>query len=129
MLKRFRELSIREYVKEYERFGVQFDVYAGESLVSPENIKKVTDQLEEQGLLLGQTREDSHKPNRKKRAAVEIEEDGNDHNDTPAEDLALAIDLDKFRLGKPVLQNTGAHIQYIFILHLIIEPCFHVLYS
>ncbi|KIO18961.1 hypothetical protein M407DRAFT_31365 [Tulasnella calospora MUT 4182] len=110
MLQRFRELSILEYIKIYERFNVQFDVYDGESLVSAESIKKVMDQLGKQGLLIGVTTGDGRKPKRGKR---EVEEGENKDEDNPAKDLALAIDLNEFKLGKPVLQNpdgTTTHI-------------------
>ncbi|KIO28044.1 hypothetical protein M407DRAFT_22676 [Tulasnella calospora MUT 4182] len=45
----FRELSILEYIKTYERLGVQFDIYAGESVIFAKSIKKVMDQLENKG--------------------------------------------------------------------------------
>ncbi|KIO28046.1 hypothetical protein M407DRAFT_22678 [Tulasnella calospora MUT 4182] len=105
MLQRFRELSILEYIKIYERLNVQFDVYDGESLVSAESIKDVMDQLGKQGLLIGVTTEDGRKSKRGKIAALKVEEDENKHKDLLAKDLALAIDLNEFKLGKPVLQN------------------------
>ncbi|KIO18962.1 hypothetical protein M407DRAFT_31366 [Tulasnella calospora MUT 4182] len=105
MLQRFRELSILEYIKIYERLNVQFDVYDGESLVSAESIKDVMDQLGKQGLLIGVTMEDGRKSKRGKIAALKVEEGENKHEDLLAKDLALAIDLNEFKLGKPVLQN------------------------
>eukprot|EP01119_Soliformovum_irregulare_P007683 TRINITY_DN2012_c2_g1_i2.p1 TRINITY_DN2012_c2_g1~~TRINITY_DN2012_c2_g1_i2.p1 ORF type:complete len:529 (-),score=147.75 TRINITY_DN2012_c2_g1_i2:117-1703(-) len=48
--KRFRDLSIEEYKKIYQRLNVHFDVYAGESLLS-EAMEKQFKALEEKGLL------------------------------------------------------------------------------
>lgn len=48
--KRFRDLSIAEYKKIYQRLGIEFDVYSGESLQT-EEMNKQLKQLEEMQLL------------------------------------------------------------------------------
>ncbi|KIO18963.1 hypothetical protein M407DRAFT_31367 [Tulasnella calospora MUT 4182] len=90
----FRELSIFEYIKNYERLGVQFDIYAGESLIFAKSIKKVMDQLEKQGFLVGKTKDESRNATRdnNKGAAPKGEEGENEHEDTFGDGLALAID-------------------------------------
>ncbi|KAG8958120.1 hypothetical protein FRC00_003031 [Tulasnella sp. 408] len=98
--KRFRELSIFEYIKTYERLGVQFDVYAGESLVPPE---------------IGKRKDESRNTTRRKAktAAPKAEEGGNGTEDTPDDGLALAVDLEEFNLGKPVLQKPDGSTIYM----------------
>ncbi|KAJ9124510.1 hypothetical protein QFC24_003301 [Naganishia onofrii] len=49
--KRFRDFSIIKLEKMYARLNIHFDVYAGESLVSPEAMKRQVDLLEEKKLL------------------------------------------------------------------------------
>lgn len=49
--KRFRDFSIKKLEHMYARLNIHFDVYAGESLVSPESMKKQVDLLEEKNLL------------------------------------------------------------------------------
>ncbi|WEJ95433.1 arginyl-tRNA synthetase [Yamadazyma tenuis] len=49
--KKFRELSIKKYIETYNRLNIKFDVYSGESQVSKDIIKKVSDIFEERGLL------------------------------------------------------------------------------
>jgi arginyl-tRNA synthetase len=49
--KRFRDFSIKKLEEMYARLNIHFDVYAGESLVSPEAMKKQVDLLEEKNLL------------------------------------------------------------------------------
>ncbi|XP_049851708.1 probable arginine--tRNA ligase, cytoplasmic isoform X1 [Schistocerca gregaria] len=48
--RRFRELSIREYEKTYDRLNVKFDVYSGESQVC-DGIPEVLDLLKEKNLI------------------------------------------------------------------------------
>ncbi|KAJ9112553.1 hypothetical protein QFC19_000570 [Naganishia cerealis] len=49
--KRFRDFSIKKLEQAYARLNIHFDVYAGESLVSPEAMKRQVDLLEEKNLL------------------------------------------------------------------------------
>ncbi|KAG8913904.1 hypothetical protein FRC01_004329, partial [Tulasnella sp. 417] len=112
---RFRELSILEYIKTYERLGVEFDIYAGESLVSPESIKKVMDQLRKQGLLVGKTKDESRNTARDKGKGGEpkVKESDNEHEDTSGDELALAVNLEEFKLGKPVLEKPDGSTIYM----------------
>lgn len=48
---RFRELSIEKYIETYDRLNIKFDVYSGESQVSKDIVKRVSDIFEERGLL------------------------------------------------------------------------------
>ena len=48
--KRFRDLSVQQYVKTYKRLNIEFDEYAGESTVPPESIKAVSKELAEKGI-------------------------------------------------------------------------------
>lgn len=48
--KQFRDLSIDKYKKTYARLNIEFDVYAGESLVSRKKIEEVLKILEEQNI-------------------------------------------------------------------------------
>ncbi|KAK5946027.1 arginyl-tRNA synthetase [Knufia obscura] len=48
--KQFRDLSIDKYKKTYARLNIEFDVYAGESLVSPEKIDEVLKTLKEKNI-------------------------------------------------------------------------------
>ena len=48
--KQFRDLSIDKYKKTYARLNIEFDVYAGESLVSTEKIQEVLKSLKEQNI-------------------------------------------------------------------------------
>lgn len=47
----WRELSIKKYEGEYARLNVHFDVYTGESEVSPEYQAQAFQRLEEKGLI------------------------------------------------------------------------------
>ena len=49
---RFRDFSIHRYVDTYNRLNITFDVYSGESQVSPESIKQANAILEEKKLLV-----------------------------------------------------------------------------
>lgn len=49
--KRFRDLSIERYINTYDRLNIKFDVYSGESQVSKDIIKKVSDIFESRDLL------------------------------------------------------------------------------
>ncbi|KAI0886707.1 arginyl-tRNA synthetase [Annulohypoxylon maeteangense] len=48
--KRVRDASIAYYTHEYERLGVKFDEFSGESQVSPESIAEVESVLKEKGI-------------------------------------------------------------------------------
>ncbi|KAG8992354.1 hypothetical protein FRB90_001038 [Tulasnella sp. 427] len=115
--KRFRELSVAEYIKTYERLNVKFDVYSGESLVSPESIRAVVDQLEAQGLLVGKTMKESRRPKWAKGHEAESEADeqelDDDDDDASGEGLAKAIDFNAINLGKPVLQKPDGSPTYM----------------
>ncbi|MCM1990562.1 arginine--tRNA ligase [Oceanirhabdus seepicola] len=49
--KRFRELSLKEFMKVYEMLGVEFDSYAGESFYS-DKIDELVEMIEKTGLLV-----------------------------------------------------------------------------
>ncbi|KAI5455349.1 arginyl-tRNA synthetase [Naganishia albida] len=49
--RRFRDFSIQKLEQMYAKLNIHFDVYAGESLVSPESMKRQVDLLEEKNLL------------------------------------------------------------------------------
>jgi arginyl-tRNA synthetase len=49
---RFRDFSIHRYVETYKRLNITYDVYSGESQVSPESIAKASSILEEKKLLV-----------------------------------------------------------------------------
>lgn len=48
--KRFRELSIEKYIDTYARLNIKYDVYSGESQVSPESMQRALKLFEEKGL-------------------------------------------------------------------------------
>ncbi|OKL62986.1 Arginine--tRNA ligase, cytoplasmic [Talaromyces atroroseus] len=48
--KRFRELSIEKYKQTYARLNIDFDVYSGESQVSPESLKSAYETMEKSGV-------------------------------------------------------------------------------
>ena len=115
--KRFRDLSIKEYIEIYRRLNVQFDVYSGESEVNKETINAVMEQLKKQNLLTGKAIDErwiksdkaGTKSNESTKPAGEEhdEEAPSDEGPAGSESLALAIDLNAFKLGKPVLQKPG----------------------
>lgn len=109
--RRFRDLSIKKYEEVYRRLNVYFDVYAGESLVESTRIDAARTILESKGLLTTKTAEESKHDWDRKRAdmVVSTAETQSQANTTSAEsqDLALAVDLSEWKLGKPVLQKSG----------------------
>jgi len=115
--KRFRDLSIKKYEQTYSRLNIHFDVYAGESIVQPSSITKSMDTLREKGLLTTKTIEESNPDWVAKRATLEqetassSEENLNGKKEQPEPDserpLALAVDLKKWKLDKPVVQKSG----------------------
>lgn len=48
---RFRDLSIEKYIDTYARLNIQYDTYSGESKVSNEIMKEVSQMLEDQGMI------------------------------------------------------------------------------
>ncbi|KLO07650.1 arginyl-tRNA synthetase [Schizopora paradoxa] len=118
--KRFRDLSLKSYEKLYTRLNVGFDVYAGESLVEPAQIDNAFSILKEKNLLTTKTKDESRPDWDKKRAQMKggapvpapvqesVDDDDNDQSG-----LALAVDLEKFKLGKPVIQKSDGTTTYI----------------
>lgn len=51
MWKLFRELSIEKYIETYARLNIKYDSYSGESQVSKDKMKEVTQMFEEKGLV------------------------------------------------------------------------------
>lgn len=49
--RKFRELSIEKYIGTYARLNIKYDVYSGESQVSPDVMKEVTKVLEEKKMI------------------------------------------------------------------------------
>ncbi|KZT05980.1 arginyl-tRNA synthetase [Laetiporus sulphureus 93-53] len=114
---RFRDLSIRKYTEVYARLNIRFDTYAGESLVSPAQIKAAMDILQSEGLLSTKTSEESDSDWKKKRAAmaagVLVMQDEDSEEPSAGNDLALAVDLNQWKLGKPVVQKPDGTTIYI----------------
>lgn len=116
--RRFRDLSIKSYEQVYARLNVRFDVYAGESLVEQTRIRGAIDQLKSKNLLTTKTTKES-RPDWDKRRA-EMKDGGTPEIENPAEEeeagseggLALAVDLSKWKMGKPVVQKAGASHDY-----------------
>ena len=95
---------------------MRFDVYAGESLVEPDRIRWSVEELKKKNLITTKTKEESRPDWVKRRAemkegeaeqAEEAEEEAPATNTQEKEDLALAVDLSKWKLGKPVVQKPG----------------------
>lgn len=120
MWKRFRDLSIKSYEKVYARLNVHFDVYAGESQVSNTLIKEALAILKEKKLLTTKTKDESRPDWDKRRAEMKDvavveeslgqDEDAEDVAEGKNGELALAVDLNKWKLGKPVVQKPGTRI-------------------
>jgi arginyl-tRNA synthetase len=118
--RRFRDLSVVKYEEVYSRLNVGYDVYAGESLVSQKNIQAAMQILKDKNLLTTKTSKESDPDWAKKRAAAaaaapEGETSALEQEDdaaAPAQggDLALAVDLTKWKLAKPVVQKPGKKI-------------------
>jgi arginyl-tRNA synthetase len=107
---RFRELSITKYEEVYARLNVRFDVYGGESLVSSEQIKAAMQSLSTKGLLSTKTSKESDNNWKEKRVemaqGIIPSDDGDDAEElAQGQGLALAVDLEKWKLGKPVVQK------------------------
>jgi arginyl-tRNA synthetase len=114
--RRFRDLSIKSYEQVYARLNVHFDVYAGESLVEAPRIRAAIEQLKEKNLLTTKTSKES-RPDWDKRREEMKEATGGQETEPPVgeEDeggagLALAVDLSKWKMGKPVVQKAGESV-------------------
>lgn len=111
--RRFRDLSISKYEQTYARLNVRFDSFAGESLVPEESIRRVVQQLGDMGLLVKKTKAESKNDWEARRKAGLLGKNSEpaieelaDAEDTT--DLADAIDLKVYNLGKPVVRKAGA---------------------
>ncbi|OBZ72384.1 Arginine--tRNA ligase, cytoplasmic [Grifola frondosa] len=115
--RRFRDLSIRKYTKVYARLNVRFDIYAGESLVSSAQIKAAMDILQTKGLLSTKTSKESDNNWKEKRAAMAAgvcdTQDEDSEEPSAGNDLALAVDLNQWKLGKPVVRKPDGTTIYI----------------
>lgn len=127
---RFRDLSITAYEKVYARLNVRFDVYSGESQVEESQIKAAIQKLKEKKLVSYKTKGESD-PNWDKRrekmkeagttlAGTTVSEVVDQVADLTVEDgaeqeagLALAVDLNKWKLGKPVVQKADGTTIYV----------------
>lgn len=108
--RRFRDLSIKKYEEVYQRLNVYFDVYAGESMVESTRLDTARTILESKGLLTTKTAEESSHDWDRKRVEMGISAvETQSQADTPvkSQDLALAVDLSEWKLGKPVVQKSG----------------------
>ncbi|KAL5514035.1 hypothetical protein ACEPAG_2796 [Sanghuangporus baumii] len=125
--KRFRDLSIKAYEKVYARLNVRFDVYSGESQVESTRIHAAINRLKEKKLVTTKTKEESRiNKDRYREEAKEKASNGNaeeaaeklaetkiDGEPENKEGLALAVDLSKWKLGKPVVQKPDGTTIYV----------------
>ena len=95
---RFRDLSIVKYKNTYKRLNVEFDTYWGESKVKPQSIASVMDSLKSSNLITTK---------RVNERSWENAEEQTGHVGAEESGLALAVDLEAYKLGKPVLQRPG----------------------
>ena len=100
---------------------MHFDIYAGESLVEQGRIRDSIEQLKAKKLLATKTSQESRPDWDKRREemkeggtkeaepapapAAGADEDANEGNEAG---LALAVDLTKWKMGKPVVQKAGS---------------------
>lgn len=113
--KRFRDLSIKSYEQVYARLNVHFDVYAGESLVDNAKIKEAIEILKAKNLLTTKSKDESRPDWDKRRAEMKDKDPQAQEEEEVAEapaqgaqgGLALAVDLEKWKLGKPVVLKPG----------------------
>jgi arginyl-tRNA synthetase len=116
--RRFRELSIKKYEEVYARLNIQFDVYAGESLVSEQEIKHAMAVLHAKEMLTTKTAKESDSKQWKDKgpgtpASAQEVVAGPQASAAPDDlGLALAVDLQQWKLGKPVVQKPGESSQY-----------------
>jgi arginyl-tRNA synthetase len=110
--RRFRDLSIDKYADLYGRLNVHFDIYAGESQVSEQEIQDAMSVLRAKGLLSTKTAKESKVGQWKDKQpeAGEVEDAGSDDRG-----LALAVDLQEWKLGKPVVQKAGSIASCLFM--------------
>lgn len=120
---RFRDLSIKAYEQVYARLNVRFDVYSGESQVESNRIRAAIETLQEKNLVTTKTKNESRPDWDKRRAEMkeaEAEAEAQKLTEDVAEvklednaNLALAIDLNEWKLGKPVVQKADGTTIYI----------------
>ncbi|KZO95455.1 arginyl-tRNA synthetase [Calocera viscosa TUFC12733] len=84
--KRFRDFSLERYKQSYDRLNVDFDVYGGESTVSQKAMQDVIQKMDEMGII----------------------EEGKEKKEG-----ARLINLEKWKLGSPVVQKTDGTSLYI----------------
>lgn len=118
--RRFRELSIKAYEKVYARLNVRFDVYSGESQVETERIYAAIEKLKEKKLVTTKTKDESRvgKDKFREQKETEVEEVTEQVAEVNLDDqaqagLALAVDLNKWKLGKPVVQKADGTTIYV----------------
>ncbi|TDL16729.1 arginyl-tRNA synthetase [Rickenella mellea] len=105
---RFRDLSIRKYEDVYQRLNVRYDVYGEESRVDRKRIKTVIEDLRAQGLLTSKTEADL-----KRGKVVRNPQKDFPVSSTGSNQLGLAVDLEKWDLGKPVVEKDDGTSIYI----------------
>ena len=120
--KRFRDLSIKAYEKVYARLNVTFDIYSGESQVENDRIRAAVETLKAKNLVTTKTKDESRPDwDNKRKEAKEAKEAGEAPVVQPVEEaqpkdqtgLALAVDLNKWKLGKPVVQKADGTTIYV----------------
>ena len=112
--RRFRDLSIVKYKETYSRLNVCFDFHAGESLVKPESIANALDLLNAKNLLTQKTERESRNDWAEKRSAGLLSRDETNDPGNAEDDggpAAWAIDLERYKLGKPVVQKSGMSLK------------------
>ncbi|KAJ7668125.1 arginyl-tRNA synthetase [Mycena rosella] len=107
--RRFRDLSVVAYEKVYARLNVEFDDYAGESLVTTANIQSVIQALRDKGLLAEKHMWESQS-GRNYKMAPPTDDAG---NPVRGENPAWAVDLHRFKLDKPVVQKPDGTTIYM----------------
>ncbi|KAH8109098.1 arginyl-tRNA synthetase [Phellopilus nigrolimitatus] len=123
---RFRDLSIKAYEQVYARLNVRFDVYSGESQVESNRIRAAIETLQEKNLVTTKTKNESRPDWDKRRAEMkeagaeaEAQKLTEDVAEVKLEDnvnLALAIDLNEWKLGKPVRYEKYAFDKMIYVI-------------
>ncbi|KZO95456.1 arginyl-tRNA synthetase [Calocera viscosa TUFC12733] len=92
--KRFRDFSLERYKQSYDRLNIDFDIYGGESTVSQKAMQNVMQKMNEMGMV-----EEGKKEKVGKRV---INKEG-----------TLVINLEKWKLGKPVVEKSDGTSLYI----------------
>lgn len=106
--RRFRSLSIKAYEEVYKRLNVRFDVYAGESLVKQEIIQDAMRLMKEKGLITTKSIQES----RGDREAAVVDDPTAEQDEGTPNAPALAVDLNKWKMGKPVVQKGGGSFHF-----------------